>query len=187
MGFTSGPTINRDLSGSGSNPLNIAIGGSINPIDSTSSNLNISLGGTPNSLPSHGSSIQRRSYRKSAPYADPHIIDPIIFTGADELCKDHKTMEDGDYYCQKVDQIIYNNVSNTGEYKEVVYMNQDTGECRFAEVNRTFSGEMAPFNEPVSLSFLFFPLLLFFLFLPIFPPNSLCSLHAHLLSSSPSS
>ncbi|KAK3946614.1 putative TOS1-like glycosyl hydrolase-domain-containing protein, partial [Pseudoneurospora amorphoporcata] len=52
-----------------------------------------------------------------------------------------------------VDQIIYTNIGNKGEYKEVVYMNEDTGECRFADANRTFSGETAPFNEPVTLIF----------------------------------
>ncbi|KAK3949547.1 hypothetical protein QBC32DRAFT_316737, partial [Pseudoneurospora amorphoporcata] len=76
MGFTTGIAINRDLSGF--KPLNVSIGGSINPIGSTSSSPNISLGGAVNpvgspfnSLPSSGpsqpSGISRRSYRKSAP------------------------------------------------------------------------------------------------------------------------
>lgn len=156
VGTTSGLVINREDSPS----LNTSTGGDISSIGASSPGLNISVGGTidpvgtPNGLPFSGSSssssITRRSYRKSAPYADPHSIDPIVFAGSDELCKDHKTLEDGDYYCQKVEQVIYTNVAHAGEYMEVVHMNEDTGECRFADVNRTFSGEMAPFNEPVS-------------------------------------
>ncbi|EAA35812.1 hypothetical protein NCU07501 [Neurospora crassa OR74A] len=139
-GVTTGLTIGRDISPS-SNTLSI-VDGVTNPID------------TPvNGLPSSGSSLTRRSYRKSAPYADPHSIDPSILVVADDLCKDHKTFEDGDYYCQKVDQVIYTNVGSSGEYQEVAYMNQETGECRFADVNRTFAGDLAPFNEPVTLIF----------------------------------
>lgn len=140
VGVTTGLTIGRDISPF-PNALNVSIGGITNPISTLI-----------NGIPSSGSSLTRRSYRKSAPYADPHSIDPSILVVADDLCKDHKTFEDGDYYCQKVDQVIYTNVGSSGEYKEVVYMDHDTGECRFADVNRTFSGDLAPFNEPVSPS-----------------------------------
>lgn len=74
---------------------------------------------------------------------------------SDKLCQ-NRTFEDDDYYCSRVDQVIYTNVAHPGEYREVVYMNDETGECRFAEVNRTFSGEMAPFNEPVSFGHIHF-------------------------------
>ncbi|KAJ4351050.1 target of Sbf [Neurospora sp. IMI 360204] len=101
---------------------------------------------------SASSGLHARSYQNSAPYADPHTQDPLLLVGSDELCKD-RTYEDGDYYCSRIDQVIYTNVAHDGEYREVVYMNDETGECRFADVNRTFSGELAPFNEPVALTF----------------------------------
>ena len=134
-GVTNGVAINRDVPGS-SDPLDIPVGGIIIP------------------LPTHGhdSSNTRRSYRKSSPYKDLHADNPTIFASSDELCANTKTYEDGDYYCQNVDQVIYTNVASSGEYMEVVYMDEETGECRFADVNRTFEGEMAPFDEPVSLS-----------------------------------
>ncbi|KHE84487.1 hypothetical protein GE21DRAFT_1208548 [Neurospora crassa] len=98
------------------------------------------------------SSLHARSFRKSAPYADPHAQDPLQLVSSDDLCQ-NRTFEDGDYYCSRVDQVIYTNVAHDGEYREVAYMNDETGECRFAEVNHTFSGELAPFNEPVALIF----------------------------------
>ncbi|KAK3396573.1 putative TOS1-like glycosyl hydrolase-domain-containing protein [Sordaria brevicollis] len=150
-GIVSGLAIKRD-----DFPLDVSIGGGIAPINAPATGLNISVGGaignggSPNDLPPN---ITRRSYQPQAPYADPHTINPLNFVDSGELCEGHLTYEDGDYYCQKIDQVIYTNVAHTGEYQEVEYMNEETGECRFAAVNRTFAGEMAPFNEPVTLIF----------------------------------
>ncbi|KAK3310629.1 putative TOS1-like glycosyl hydrolase-domain-containing protein [Chaetomium strumarium] len=52
---------------------------------------------------------------------------------------------------RQVQRITYANVGASGQYNEVVSMDQETGECRFAP--RNISGPLAPFNEPLSLHF----------------------------------
>jgi hypothetical protein len=49
-----------------------------------------------------------------------------------------------------VQRITYQNVGASGQYNEVVSMDQETGECKFAP--RNISGPLAPFNEPVGHS-----------------------------------
>ncbi|KAK5658765.1 hypothetical protein OQA88_1576 [Cercophora sp. LCS_1] len=68
-----------------------------------------------------------------------------------QLCAGKSFQENGNWYCQPVNRITYNNVGSSGEYQEVVSMNQETGECEFRP--RKFSGPLAPFNEPMSLHF----------------------------------
>ncbi len=67
---------------------------------------------------------------------------------SDQLCAGKSFQEKGNWYCQPVRHITYQNVGVSGRYKEVVNMNQETGSCEFRD--RDFSGPLAPFNEPVS-------------------------------------
>ncbi|KAK3396574.1 putative TOS1-like glycosyl hydrolase-domain-containing protein [Sordaria brevicollis] len=94
------------------------------------------------------------------PYSDdpaynPHLNSPDV--DSDELCKRGKTHEDldangnGNWYCQKIDQVIYKKVTSHGPYDEVVGMDDKTGRCDFKP--REVQGELGPFNEPMSLVF----------------------------------
>ena len=67
-----------------------------------------------------------------------------------KLCQGTSREERGNWYCQPVHRIIYENVGTAGQYSDVVGMDQDTGVCRFG--NRSYSGPLAPFNEPVRSS-----------------------------------
>lgn len=88
------------------------------------------------------------------PDFNPHLNVPD--TTSDELCNRGKTFEDvdanghGNWYCQKVDQIIYTKVTRPGTYQEVTFMDNQSGECRKSP--REFKGDLAPYNEPVSLT-----------------------------------
>lgn len=68
---------------------------------------------------------------------------------SEQLCEGTAFEEKGNWYCQKVQRVTYQNIGKSGQYKEVVGMNQQTGACEFAP--RQFSGPLAPFNEPVSV------------------------------------
>ncbi|KAK0731131.1 putative TOS1-like glycosyl hydrolase-domain-containing protein [Lasiosphaeris hirsuta] len=68
-----------------------------------------------------------------------------------QLCQGKSFEENGNYYCKAVQHIVYNDVGAAGEYKQVTYMDQNSGECRFE--SKPFSGPLAPFNEPMSLHF----------------------------------
>ncbi|KAM7206626.1 putative TOS1-like glycosyl hydrolase (DUF2401) domain containing protein [Rhypophila sp. PSN 637] len=68
-----------------------------------------------------------------------------------QLCAETSFLEKGNWYCKPVQLIMYQNVGRAGSYKEVVNMNQETGECQFA--NKSFGGPLAPFNEPMSFHF----------------------------------
>jgi hypothetical protein len=67
---------------------------------------------------------------------------------SEKLCQGTAFEEKGNWYCQKVQRVTYQNIGKPGQYNEVVGMDQKTGDCRFAP--RQFSGPLAPFNEPVS-------------------------------------
>jgi threonine aldolase len=69
-------------------------------------------------------------------------------TSSDQLCAGKSFQENGNWYCQPVHHITYQNVGVKGEYQDVVSMDQQTGACEFK--TREFSGPLAPFNEPVS-------------------------------------
>ncbi|KAM7208089.1 target of Sbf [Naviculisporaceae sp. PSN 640] len=68
-----------------------------------------------------------------------------------ELCAQTSFFEKGNWYCKPVSLITYENVGRAGTYQEVVNMDQQTGECQFAE--RDIRGPLAPFNEPMSFHF----------------------------------
>ncbi|KAK3341073.1 putative TOS1-like glycosyl hydrolase-domain-containing protein [Lasiosphaeria hispida] len=68
-----------------------------------------------------------------------------------QLCQGKSFEENGNFYCKAVQHIVYNDVGAAGEYKQVTYMDQSTGDCRFE--SKQFSGPLAPFNEPMSLHF----------------------------------
>jgi hypothetical protein len=67
---------------------------------------------------------------------------------SEKLCQGTAFEEKGNWYCQKVQRVTYQNIGKSGQYNEVVGMDQKTGACEFAP--RQFSGPLAPFNEPVS-------------------------------------
>ncbi|KAK1755055.1 putative TOS1-like glycosyl hydrolase-domain-containing protein [Echria macrotheca] len=68
-----------------------------------------------------------------------------------QLCAGMSFQEGGNWYCRPVDSITYTNVGTSGQYDEVVKMDDTTGKCETQP--RSFSGPMAPFNEPMSLHF----------------------------------
>lgn len=63
------------------------------------------------------------------------------------LCGQKAYQEGGNWYCQAVGHITYTNVGASGEYDDVVHMDQNIGNCLKAK--RPFSGPLAPFNEQV--------------------------------------
>ncbi|KAK4235004.1 putative TOS1-like glycosyl hydrolase-domain-containing protein [Achaetomium macrosporum] len=68
-----------------------------------------------------------------------------------QLCQGTSHEENGNWYCRQVQRITYENIGASGQYNEVVSMDQQTGDCEFAV--RNVSGPLAPFNEPLSLHF----------------------------------
>ncbi|KAH6650241.1 putative TOS1-like glycosyl hydrolase-domain-containing protein [Chaetomium tenue] len=76
---------------------------------------------------------------------------PPGYSDSKQLCEGKAVTENGDWYCQKVQSISYENMGREGSYNQVVDMNQETGECKFMPAR--FSGPLAPFNEPLSLHF----------------------------------
>lgn len=66
-----------------------------------------------------------------------------------QLCQGTSSKEQGNWYCQKVQRVTYTNTGKSGQYNEVISMDQTTGKCQFGP--RQFSGPLAPFNEPVSV------------------------------------
>jgi len=71
-------------------------------------------------------------------------------TASSQLCAGSSFEESGNWYCRPVHRITYQNVGTSGVYNEVVSMDQQTGNCEFRP--KQFSGPLAPFNEPVSLT-----------------------------------
>lgn len=86
---------------------------------------------------------------------NPHSVtpdspaEPRMQTGSQDLCKGHDTDENGNHFCQNIQQVVYTNVNTPpGQYKAVTSMNKDSKRCDMSL--RSFSGDLAPFNEPVS-------------------------------------
>lgn len=76
----------------------------------------------------------------------------VAFRGSSpstQLCQGTAFEEKGNWYCQKVQRVTYQNMGKSGQYNEVVSMDQQAGTCKFAP--RQFSGPLAPFNEPVNV------------------------------------
>ncbi|EAQ92800.1 hypothetical protein CHGG_01035 [Chaetomium globosum CBS 148.51] len=78
-------------------------------------------------------------------------VAPPGYSQSKQLCEGKEVAESGNWYCQKVQRISYENMDREGSYNQVVYMNQETGECKFMPAR--FSGPLAPFDEPLSLHF----------------------------------
>lgn len=57
----------------------------------------------------------------------------------------------GNYYCDEVSKIIYNNIGYSGSYEDVTNMDEDTGEC--TQESKSFSGNLSPLDEELSLHF----------------------------------
>ncbi|KAK0631929.1 putative TOS1-like glycosyl hydrolase-domain-containing protein, partial [Immersiella caudata] len=68
-----------------------------------------------------------------------------------QLCAGKSFQENGNWYCQPVHHITYQNVGAVGEYQDVVRMDQQSGACEFQK--RKFSGPLAPFDEPMYIHF----------------------------------
>ncbi|EAA35811.1 hypothetical protein NCU07500 [Neurospora crassa OR74A] len=108
------------------------------------------------SIPSlHGNSTILARQGDVSPYNtdpdfNPHLNVPDI--SSDDLCRDTKHEEEnGNWYCQKVDQIIYTKVTKPGTYDAVTFMDNQSGAC--TKTPKQFSGDLAPYNEPLSLVF----------------------------------
>ncbi|KAK3396575.1 putative TOS1-like glycosyl hydrolase-domain-containing protein [Sordaria brevicollis] len=89
---------------------------------------------------------------------NPHTVSPDADpfrtqTDSGDLCKGGSTDENGTHFCVQVDQVLYTKVSGrgSGTYEAISFMDNDSGRCD--KTTRAFSGELAPFNEPVSLHF----------------------------------
>ncbi|EGZ78590.1 hypothetical protein NEUTE2DRAFT_53737 [Neurospora tetrasperma FGSC 2509] len=64
----------------------------------------------------------------------------LLLTGSQDLCKGHDTDENGNHFCQNVQQVVYTNVNTPpGQYKAVTSMNKDTKRCDMAM--RSFGGD----------------------------------------------
>ena len=57
----------------------------------------------------------------------------------------------GNYYCNKVDQVVYENIGFSGSYNKVT--NFDTNSCSCSSKPVAFSGSLSPLDEEVSLHF----------------------------------
>ncbi|CCC05189.1 hypothetical protein SMACR_08056 [Sordaria macrospora] len=102
------------------------------------------------SLSYHGNSTIVARQSDIAPYStdpefNPHLDAPDV--SADDLCRDHKHQEDiGNWYCQKVDQVIYSKVTKPGTYEADTFMDNESGAC--SKSPKQFNGDLAPHNEP---------------------------------------
>lgn len=75
-------------------------------------------------------------------------ITPPSYSNSQKLCEGKQITEKGNTYCQKVQRISYENMAKErGSYNQVVSMDQETGDCKFMPA--TFSGPLAPFDDPV--------------------------------------
>ncbi|KHE84489.1 hypothetical protein GE21DRAFT_1181692, partial [Neurospora crassa] len=62
-------------------------------------------------------------------------------TGSQDLCQGHDTDENGNHFCQNVQQVVYTNVNTPpGQYKAVTSMNKDTKRCDMAF--KSFGGDL---------------------------------------------
>lgn len=111
------------------------------------------------SFPFGGVSVSNITARAHAgPNAEsnnPHSVSPgndpfRAQTPSQDLCQGVGRDELGTYFCSQVDQVLYTKVSGrgSGTYEAVTFMDGNTGRCDKA--TRAWSGELAPFNEPVS-------------------------------------
>jgi len=73
------------------------------------------------------------------------ILASAITVLADD-CASTSTEIDGNWYCQAVQAIQYNNVGTQGSYNQVTAMNSD-GSC--ASMLKSFSGPLSPLDEEV--------------------------------------
>ena len=57
----------------------------------------------------------------------------------------------GNYYCNEVSKIVYENVGFSGSYNRVTSMDESTGKC--SSESQSFSGPLSPLDEELSLHF----------------------------------
>ncbi|KAK3336132.1 putative TOS1-like glycosyl hydrolase-domain-containing protein [Cercophora scortea] len=70
---------------------------------------------------------------------------------SEQLCVGTAHQENGNWYCQAVRGVSYQNVGKDWEYGVVTGMNEGNGELYWAP--HAYSGPLAPFNEPMSFHF----------------------------------
>ena len=68
-----------------------------------------------------------------------------------ENCAGVSFDQGGNWFCRAVGQVTYSNYGQpAGQYDQVVGMDQTSGQCQFGE--KTYSGPLAPFDEPVRIA-----------------------------------
>lgn len=77
------------------------------------------------------------------------LLASVLFFGlvVGDLCQKGSKLMDGNYYCQAIKAVRYQNVGHAGSYDEIVSMSGD-GSC--GTKTKKFSGRLAPFDEEVS-------------------------------------
>ncbi|OHS99048.1 hypothetical protein TRFO_08608 [Tritrichomonas foetus] len=59
--------------------------------------------------------------------------------------------EDGNWYCNQVEQVEYQNIGTSGTYQRVTYMDGNSGQCN--KEGHSYNGNFAPLNEEFSYHF----------------------------------
>lgn len=59
--------------------------------------------------------------------------------------------EGGNYYCNEVDAVVYENVGYSGSYSDVTNMDETSGQC--SSSTKSFSGSNSPLDEELSVHF----------------------------------
>lgn len=57
----------------------------------------------------------------------------------------------GNYYCSKTDKIVYSGIGYSGTYQDVTNMDESSGSC--SQSSKSFSGNLSPLDEELSVHF----------------------------------
>ncbi|KAH9826275.1 Protein TOS1 [Teratosphaeria destructans] len=68
-----------------------------------------------------------------------------------DLCSDGSTDDNGNWYCQKVTAITYTGVGGEGTFQRVTNMDSGSGSC--AQSKQSYSGNISPLDQEVSVHF----------------------------------
>ncbi|CCD24195.1 Tos1p NDAI_0C05360 [Naumovozyma dairenensis CBS 421] len=79
------------------------------------------------------------------------IVGNIISLLSTVIKADQCTFSGGNYYCSETDAIIYSNVGLSSSYQDVTNMDEST--CQCSQQSTSFSGNLSPFNEELSVHF----------------------------------
>lgn len=61
------------------------------------------------------------------------------------------TQDGGNYYCSSTNKVTYQNVGYSGSYKDVTNMDESSGKC--TQKSKSFSGNLSPLDEELSVHF----------------------------------